>query len=702
MATIGAVLVDLRKDGAVLAALSALAVLFALQVAAGPHLFDAGELIAASWELGGSHPPGQPLHALLAHAFARVPLGPIPARIALFSGACVLWAGWLACQLAAELARLLRAPERAVPFVQAVAALGVGLTTPVLRQALRAEVYGLSLALTLWSALHLTRWAAGGPGRHIAFAGFAAGLAATVHPLNALSAVLFGLAVAVPQARRLLARPRPVLWAAGFAPLGMLVYAYLPARAAAGAAMWGRPGDLDGFLTYVSGEAYAHNSVIGESVSWVSRAGEVTVHALVTGAGVGLLALLLLWLREPTRRTLLAGLALGGGLALTPSWLVLVDLRIPDHPGYFAPGCAIWIAAGAAALGSLWREARLRAAVGLALALLAVSPYTLSRAPELLRSDAPVLETLMGTLVDTPPPRALVVPTTDFTAGGWMMARTVDGARPDAAIFVAGLSTSSWHWQQLAAHPALDGTPRRGAGKNPHRQYLRGAIASALPHVPVLLERDLSGIPLAAIAGPYSVVARPSGGAPGNVLTRSIGERQQARLAQEAAASPAGDGDAVAAILRDQLSYRGRRLLGAGHTRAGMEALVDSLWPLSPARRTQLLALDAKLQPRRLSIPHVVPDSSSFLMSRGEALRTTATALWTAGRREQGMTLLEEQGRGGEPRALLQLAWLQLYDGQPDVARRTLDGILATAPELAEESRPLVQMLARIAAQPRP
>ena len=80
------------------------------------------------------------------------------------------------------------------------------------------------------------RWAAGGPGRHIAFAGFAAGLAATVHPLNALSAVLFGLAVAVPQARRLRARPRPVLWAAGFAPLGMLVYAYLPARAAAGAA----------------------------------------------------------------------------------------------------------------------------------------------------------------------------------------------------------------------------------------------------------------------------------------------------------------------------------------------------------------------------------------------------------------------------------------------------------------------------------
>ena len=49
-----------------------------MTLAAGPHLYDAGELVAAAWTLGASHPPGQPLHALLAHVLTWLPLGPIP------------------------------------------------------------------------------------------------------------------------------------------------------------------------------------------------------------------------------------------------------------------------------------------------------------------------------------------------------------------------------------------------------------------------------------------------------------------------------------------------------------------------------------------------------------------------------------------------------------------------------------------------
>ena len=50
-----------------------------------PGIFDAGELTAAAIELGGSHPPGQPLHALLAHSFTWLPFGTLAFRIALFS-----------------------------------------------------------------------------------------------------------------------------------------------------------------------------------------------------------------------------------------------------------------------------------------------------------------------------------------------------------------------------------------------------------------------------------------------------------------------------------------------------------------------------------------------------------------------------------------------------------------------------------------
>ena len=39
--------------------------------ATGFQLWDAGELSAAAWRLGGSHSPGQPLHALMGHLFAR-------------------------------------------------------------------------------------------------------------------------------------------------------------------------------------------------------------------------------------------------------------------------------------------------------------------------------------------------------------------------------------------------------------------------------------------------------------------------------------------------------------------------------------------------------------------------------------------------------------------------------------------------------
>ncbi|MCA9529422.1 MAG: DUF2723 domain-containing protein, partial [Myxococcales bacterium] len=72
-------------------------------VGAGYQLYDAGELTAAAFELGGSHPPGQPLHALVAHVLGLLPLGPYVFRVALLSVAGETLAAALTGRLCAAL-----------------------------------------------------------------------------------------------------------------------------------------------------------------------------------------------------------------------------------------------------------------------------------------------------------------------------------------------------------------------------------------------------------------------------------------------------------------------------------------------------------------------------------------------------------------------------------------------------------------------
>src|SRR6185312_561419 len=46
---------------------------------------DAGELVSAAWTFGVPHPPGYPLFALLARAFATIPVGDVAWRVNLLA-----------------------------------------------------------------------------------------------------------------------------------------------------------------------------------------------------------------------------------------------------------------------------------------------------------------------------------------------------------------------------------------------------------------------------------------------------------------------------------------------------------------------------------------------------------------------------------------------------------------------------------------
>ena len=65
----------------------------------GAQLYDGGELVAAASELGGSHAPGQPLHAIAGYAASLVPLGTIGFRVSLLSVVCAVLAGWIGAKI---------------------------------------------------------------------------------------------------------------------------------------------------------------------------------------------------------------------------------------------------------------------------------------------------------------------------------------------------------------------------------------------------------------------------------------------------------------------------------------------------------------------------------------------------------------------------------------------------------------------------
>src|SRR5262249_22722929 len=149
--------------------------------------------------LGISHPPGQPLAALLGRAVAYLPIGDIAFRVNLASAI----AGAAAAAMLYRLVARLRGP-----VVGAAAPLAVAVAAAAWEEAMHAAVCALPAALFL-SALDGAR-----RGRALA-AALATGLALTVHPY-------IGLAFAVPAAAYVLAG-RPGVAAGGrLAAAGLL------------------------------------------------------------------------------------------------------------------------------------------------------------------------------------------------------------------------------------------------------------------------------------------------------------------------------------------------------------------------------------------------------------------------------------------------------------------------------------------------
>ena len=668
------------------ALLYAAAIVYGWCVAAGPHLHDTGELMVAAVELGGSHPPGQPLHALIGKLFALLPLGPIAGRIALASGVCALVAAALAGQLCAELAAAMQVRSaRLIAACRVAALLGTLLAPPVLRQSLRVEVYTLALALFAASALWLVRWALSARPAALWAAALFAGLAFSVHPPHALAAVMLAACLGLASARRLLATRRAWLGAFAFGGGALLLLLYLPLRARAGAAMWGDPTRWDGFLRYVSGSAYmgrdGGHDYLASLRDYLGYFLSISFGASAFGAASLLLP------RSGAPRALALGLVPAIALAFAATCLQPLEQRNPDNVAYIGPGLVLCLATGCAGLATLIeRGAPLLRGFALSMLLLcALPPPGLHALPVQLRADLPAIETLSALLLDAPP-RTLAVVTGEIAVNAWMLGQSVDRVRPDAAVFATGLATSSWQWAKLRAHPALDGKPRRAAGSDAHDQYTRGAVLAAVPRIPVALERALPGLPATRVWGAY-LLLEASGPVPvPGYGWSAIAERSADALARQAAYGPGGDQDEGASAVRAHLGARSRRLLQLGYSRRALAGIAAAAWHL-PASERARLQIDSDRPLSRL--PVFVDDPASLHSSQGDIERQAAAELWALGEPSAASALLDRQLKGGDPLALLQLASLFAYDGQREAALRVLAELEQAVPELAAQTAPL-------------
>ncbi|MBI4871209.1 MAG: DUF2723 domain-containing protein [Candidatus Riflebacteria bacterium] len=210
------------------------------------YWFDSPEFTTTALNLDVSHPPGYPLYNFLAHLFTRLPVGPVPFRVAAFSA--VAMAAGIACFFRFLLAMKL----------DWRAALGASLVLAFAAQvwslAVIAEVYALELALLaglLWS---LAPDGAGRPMPRVGLSAFLAGCLVAHRPTDALFLPFF-LGMAWLPLRQV---PRAAAWFA----LAYLPYVYTwwhLRHASFSMAYFDYPADAATFFGILTGKLYAGN-----------------------------------------------------------------------------------------------------------------------------------------------------------------------------------------------------------------------------------------------------------------------------------------------------------------------------------------------------------------------------------------------------------------------------------------------------------
>ncbi len=422
----------------------------------GLHWHDTAEFAAVGWRLSLSHPPGHPLHALLTKAAQLlVPVGDLAFRANLLSAIVV----------AAALALGYRVARRMAPdaprWLAAAAMLLAGSLPIVWLQAVRAEVYGLQLLLTVACA-GLSLAVARGDGRALPALALAFGLAGANHSLIGLFMLpiaLWAMAVGLPRTVRAgRSALRPIVAALPMGALGLSGYVYLKLRATAGGVVgWGRPESAGELWGIISARDWSRELAPPVDTSVVDNIAILAGFAIEQVGPIAALLLLgavlagvapLVRARSPMAVAALAALA----VPVASRVIYPLDLGNPDLGGYLAGAALAAAALVVVAVGAL--PDGLRRWLGLAVP--AALLLTLTGFDPGARVGSRSAETVAVARLAEVPPDGVFVSSDYATAFQTWALRALYGARPDVAPIFRGRVDTAWQRARLAdEHPAV-------------------------------------------------------------------------------------------------------------------------------------------------------------------------------------------------------------------------------------------------------
>lgn len=416
---------------------------------------DSGELITAARVWGVVHPPGYPLHTLLAKAFTLLPIGPgVAFRVNLLSAACDALAAGVLCWAVGLWTRS--------PGSGAFAAALFAFSPLVWPYAVTAEVFALNnlfaaglVALTVFASIRPRPWL-------LPAASFWLGLGLTNHH----TLIFLGMPALACMAWLELPRltPRRLALATAWFVAGLLPYVYLPIAAAAHPpATWGDPTTMSGFLTHLLRREYGTFQLasgdVGSGGTALPRIAQLARRfAITTGFAGPILAVagLAAAPRGTPRRLAWLWAAILVFYVVVFSALANVRLDDPLHvtvqERFWQQAVVVGSALAGVGMASLAKRAGFAArwlppaaALAAAVALVAVNFSAMDERRNFVFRD-------YGRAVLTSLPHdALLLVTSDEAVGSVRYEQWVEGLRQDVRVVTTGQLTSPW-FRGYAAH----------------------------------------------------------------------------------------------------------------------------------------------------------------------------------------------------------------------------------------------------------